>query len=110
MSDRQFEDLLHQLLTLPAHGHEAPLLDDVEKRLTDGYAKALALEAERLRFARRIEELAAHPGSEATQAMEELSLLSHDLVRTDRELNGLRRTLADVRRRVNVLRAARAPA
>ncbi len=51
------QDELAQLLTLPADGEAAPTLATLERRLTDGYAEALALEAERLRIERRLGEV-----------------------------------------------------
>ena len=47
------EDRIAELLGLPAAGSTAPSLDRLETTLTDGYAEALALEAERLRIERR---------------------------------------------------------
>jgi hypothetical protein len=51
------QDEIAQLLTLPENGAGAPTLATVERRLTDGYAEALALEAERLRIERRLGEV-----------------------------------------------------
>ncbi len=53
------QDEIAELLTLPENGTEAPTLSILERRLTDGYAKALALEAERLRIDRRLREVDA---------------------------------------------------
>src|SRR5919109_4138432 len=47
------------LLELPTAGPDAPTLMHMERTLTDGYAWALALEAERARLARRLGDLAA---------------------------------------------------
>ncbi|HVP74755.1 MAG TPA: hypothetical protein VMS63_01945 [Gaiellaceae bacterium] len=54
----QIEDLLNA----PASGAEAPTLARLEEALTEGYAQALVLEAERLRLERRISELARELG------------------------------------------------
>lgn len=74
---------------------------DVERTLTDGYAGALALEAERVRLERRFAELtkslADNPGSER---LHELRSLRHRISRTDDELSQLRAVLALVRERL----------
>ena len=49
---------IERLLTAPASGAEAPTLARMEDTLTEGYAQALALEAERWRLERRIGEVA----------------------------------------------------
>lgn len=59
--------------------------DEVEHTLTDGYARALALEADRLRTEDRIRELA---GSE--EHVGELRSLKARLGRTESELSQLR--------------------
>ena len=51
------QDELAELLTLSEAGADAPTLATLERRLTDGYAEALALEAERLRIERRLGEV-----------------------------------------------------
>ena len=40
-------DEIRSLLDAPADGDDAPTIDTIEDTLTAGYAKALALEAER---------------------------------------------------------------
>ncbi|HLX32016.1 MAG TPA: hypothetical protein VKR79_04525 [Gaiellaceae bacterium] len=51
------QDEIAELLRTPADGAGAPTLATLERRLTDGYAEALALEAERLRIERRLDEV-----------------------------------------------------
>jgi hypothetical protein len=51
------QDEIAQLLRLPEDGAGAPNLAMLERRLTDGYAEALSLEAERLRIERRLGEV-----------------------------------------------------
>jgi hypothetical protein len=53
---------IEDLLNAPASGAAAPTLARLEEALTDGYAHALALEAERLRLERRISEVAHELG------------------------------------------------
>ena len=45
---------IEALLVAPANGADAPTLAYLEEKLTEGYAEALALEAERLRIDRRL--------------------------------------------------------
>lgn len=45
---------IEALLVAPANGTDAPTLAYLEEKLTEGYAEALALEAERLRIDRRL--------------------------------------------------------
>jgi hypothetical protein len=96
---------LQELLDAPLGGEGAPTVADVENKLTDGYAHALALDAERSRLAKRIGALAALEGADAEEKARELSSLSQRLAQADVELSSLRRTLAKVRRRANKLRS-----
>jgi hypothetical protein len=91
------------------------LLDDaaggdiarIERTLTDGYAKALSLEAERWRLEKQIGEVAASiaRGEEARKARE-LSSLAKQLEASDGDLTRLRGLLASLRARREVVRAA----
>lgn len=85
-------DRIRALLDLRSNCSPAPRAEEVEHTLTDGYARALALEGERLRVERRIRELAGS-AEDATEA----SALSSRLAALDAELGDLRdllRTLA----------------
>jgi hypothetical protein len=74
---------------------------DVERTLTDGYAGALALEAERVRLERRFAELTkALADGQDSGRLDELSSLRHRISRTDEELSQLRAVLALVRQRL----------
>jgi hypothetical protein len=53
------QEEIAELLETPEDGAGAPTLATLEKRLTDGYAEALQLEAERLRIERRLGEVDA---------------------------------------------------
>ncbi|HEY3184102.1 MAG TPA: hypothetical protein VGJ77_14770 [Gaiellaceae bacterium] len=79
----------------------------IERTLTDGYAKALSLEAERWRLEKQIGEVAASiaRGEEARKARE-LSLLAKQLEASDGDLTRLRGLLASLRARREVVRAA----
>jgi uncharacterized membrane protein YccC len=81
-----------------------PLLTEMEHTLTDGYARALELEAERLRMERRIGELAHR--LDGPDEVEELRDLALRLRQTDDELASLRGVLADLQQHVDDARAA----
>ena len=81
-----------------------PLLTEMEHTLTDGYARALELELERLRLERRIGEL-AH-SLEGPDDAGELRQLAEQLRTADDELATLRHVLGDLQRRVDADRAA----
>ena len=70
----------------------------MERTLTDGYARALALEAERRRLKQRIERLTAALDRDTT-SRRELATLLRDLERHDGDLGSLRSQLGDLRRR-----------
>jgi hypothetical protein len=78
-------------------------LADLEHTLTDGYAKALALEAERSRTERAIAELAR--GIDDPIRIAELRELSERRARTDADLARLRALLELLRQRVAERRA-----
>lgn len=105
MRGSYLNERLAALLAAPIHGEGALSVDQVEHTLTDGYAYALELDAERARLARRIGVLAARDGGDTEEWARELSSLSQRLADTDVELSQLRRSLADVRRRATELRA-----
>jgi ABC-type phosphate transport system auxiliary subunit len=90
-------------LRMPEDGAGAPTLDSIESTLTDGYAEALALEAERTRIERRLGEVARDAGEVSAHSVAaELSELSERLDRADGELSrlrGLLHKLQVVRRR-----------
>jgi hypothetical protein len=79
----------------------------IENTLTDGYARALQLEAERWRLERKIAEVARLIGSGDTERRAaELSRLSQLLSSTDGDLGVLRSRLADLRQHAEAVRAA----
>ena len=91
---QQIEDLLSA---------EAPTLARLEDTLTEGYARALAIEAERWRLERRIGEVAREGRSDVS---EELRSLGTQLTRADGELVELRSLLGTLHERARVLRKA----
>src|SRR2546429_9344826 len=93
-------DEIEELLRAPAIGSAAPTLAHLEEKLTDGYAAALALEAERARIERRLGEVArALPESQGATLTEELGSLARRLTSADGELVHLRRRLRSLRER-----------
>jgi ABC-type phosphate transport system auxiliary subunit len=100
-------DDIHSLLEAPPTGEDAPSLDHLEHTLTDGYARALALEAERWRIERRIAKVATRLGDEVTdEDAAELARLGQSLSTTDNDLNRLRTLLVALRTRADEVRAA----
>jgi uncharacterized protein YicC (UPF0701 family) len=96
-------DEIAELLRMPEEGAGAPSLEAIESTLTDGYAEALVLEAERSRLERRLGEVARDAGEVSAHSVAaELSELSDRLDAADEELDRLRtllRNLQSVRRR-----------
>lgn len=79
---------IEALLAAPASGEAAPTLANLEAILTEGYAEALALEAERLRVT------------------DELVTLANRLTTADVELGRLRSLLDRLQTRTRALRRA----
>jgi len=77
-------------------------LEDVEETLTEGYARALELEAERLRIERRIGEVARGDGGDPAA---EIRRLGSRLTHADGELQRLRSVLQSLAARARALRA-----
>jgi len=97
------------LLEAPRTGEGAPTLAQLEDALTSGYARAMALDAERSRLQRRLAKVAADPEPEAGEKTSTLELkrLGARLSSNDEALTELRGLLRALReRRAEVLRAA----
>jgi hypothetical protein len=102
-------DDIRTLLDAPPTGAGAPSLDHIEHTLTAGYARALALEAERWRLERKIADVAARLGEEVTdEDASELAHLGQRLSSADDDLSRLRGLLVSLRVRANEVRAAAA--
>ena len=80
---------------------EDPTIETLESTLTEGYAQALALEAERWRLERRLGEVAREGGA---NPVDEVSSLGMRLNRTDGELERLRALLATLHERARTVR------
>jgi hypothetical protein len=79
-------------------------LEDVEQTLTEGYARALQLEAERLRLERRIGEVARGAGGDQAA---EIRRLGSRLTHADGELQRLRSVLESLAAHARALRTRR---
>ena len=101
------QDEIRSILEAPPSGDDAPSLDDIEHTLTAGYARALALEAERWRLERRIAEVAAKLADETSELRaSELAKLGQELSDRDGDLVRLRVLLSSLRTRADEVRAA----
>jgi hypothetical protein len=90
-----------------ARGSQSPALAEIECTLTDGYAAAMAMEAERTRLERRIARLALQLDGAAPPAeTRELSGLAKRLQWADEEIAVLRDLLTSLRVRASELRVA----
>jgi ABC-type phosphate transport system auxiliary subunit len=98
---------IDELLASTSSQEEPDVLAHIERTLTDGYAHALSLEAERLRLARRMSELAGelHEGNQELKARE-LGQLSRQLSENGAELDRLRGTLSQLRERATAVRSS----
>jgi hypothetical protein len=95
------DTMLHQIEELLSA--EAPDVDVLESMLTEGYAQALALEAERWRLERRLGEVARTGGAEIGG---EITSLGRRLTRADDELGRLRMLLGTLHERARAARVA----
>ena len=104
---QMIHDDIRSLLEAPPSGDSAPSLAAIEDTLTAGYARALALEADRWRIERRIASVAARLGEEVTdEDAAELARLGQTLSAADGDLVRLRSLLVALRTRANEVRAA----
>ena len=98
---------IEELLSAPTSGDSAPTLARMEDTLTEGYAQALALEAERWRLERRLGEVArtvGGPDPDVASFAEELSQLASRLTSADGELTTLRTLLGSLHDRARSMR------
>jgi ABC-type phosphate transport system auxiliary subunit len=100
-------DEITELIDQPLPRDRQHHLERVERLLTDGYAHALALEAERWRLERRIGQVAADlSNGDVAEKTEELSTLASRLTSAQGDLLELRGLLSTLRIRAAGLRAA----
>ena len=98
---------IEELLSAPTSGDSAPTLARMEDTLTEGYAQALALEAERWRLEQRLGEVArtlGGPDPDFSRFAEELTLLAKRLKSVDGELRNLRARLGFLHDRARSMR------
>jgi hypothetical protein len=95
---------IEELLEAPATGEAAPTLASMEETLTDGYAEALALQAERSRIERRIGEVARTVEEPVGNITDEIVALGRRLTHADVELGRLRTVLQRLQARTRALR------
>jgi hypothetical protein len=99
-------DDIRSLLDAPPTGEDAPSLDSIEHTLTSGYARALALEAERLRIERKLAVVASRLANETTdEDASEVAQLGQRLSVADDDLARLRGLLVSLRTRADEVRA-----
>jgi hypothetical protein len=98
-------DEIRTLLDAPPTGDDAPSLDTLEHTLTAGYARALALEAERWRLERKLAEAAAALGGTGVVGEHsELAMLGQRLSAANGDLTLLRDLLSSLRSRADEVR------
>ena len=84
----------------------APMLEQVERTLADGYVCALGIEAQRLRLQRELEGSAAGLANPARRKVAEVAGLAQGIAQADEELAELRAALIELARTARRLRAA----
>ena len=101
------EQIDELLATPPSSEDEPAALAHLERTLTDGYAHALSLEAERWRLEQRMSELASEldEGNRELKA-EELAQVSKRLSCNGHKLDRLRGVLSQLRERATAARSA----
>jgi hypothetical protein len=92
---------IDSLLESPREADSADVRAHMELTLTDGYAAALALEAEHWRLQRSIGAIAAELADGRKRARtKELAALARRLAAAEEELESLRETLVSLRDRI----------
>ena len=100
-------DDIRDLLAAPNPAAAKPFLERVDATLTDGYAHALQLEAQRWRIERRIAEVvAALPADTDREHEPELVALAERLTSANENIAALRALLRSLRDRRTELRRA----
>ncbi|HET7045721.1 MAG TPA: hypothetical protein VFI37_12800 [Gaiellaceae bacterium] len=98
-------DEIESLLREPSAGGAAAVAR-IEQTLTDGYARALALEGRRWRLERQITDVGRLLAGGDENRAAELTALYGRLSETEADLSKLRGALAELRRHANAVRAA----
>lgn len=100
--------LLEDISSLLAAQPGAARLAAIEDTLTAGYARAMALEAERWRLERRMGEVARELDEDVETRADELARLATRVRKADGDLSHLRTLLGSLHDRARELRAATA--
>lgn len=91
---------IRDLLALPSQGRGAPSRERIESVLTEGYAEALALDGQRLRLERKIDQVTAHLARGGDTRVEDLQKVLARIEATEEDLAELRKLLTALRSRV----------
>jgi hypothetical protein len=102
------DPLLEEITTLLAADEEGDDPERLERTLTDGYARALSLEAERRRLQKQIGELTVTAGDGDAASRQELAGLIRRMKRQEGDLGLLRAQLGRLRRRHSSIVRSRA--
>ena len=89
------------LLVTLNEGRDVPSRESVEATLTEGYAAALALDGERLRLERRMDEVTAHVAQGSSARVKEMQKVMARLEVTEQNLADLRDLLTRLRTRAS---------
>jgi hypothetical protein len=106
VGDAALLDQIRSLVVAPSAAMGGPTLASIEEVLTVGYARALALEAERWRLERRLGEVASALANGQPGGTEELASIARRMTVADGELVSLRSALSTLRERASEVRAA----
>jgi tRNA C32,U32 (ribose-2'-O)-methylase TrmJ len=100
MAER-FDNVIRRIRALLVALNEGnhPSREHVEETLTEGYAAALALDGERLRLERRMDEVTAHVAQGANARVKEMQKVLARLETTEQDLADLRDLLTRLRSR-----------
>jgi tRNA C32,U32 (ribose-2'-O)-methylase TrmJ len=90
---------IRSLLAALNNGKSEPSRERIESTLTEGYAEALALDGERLRLERKIDDVTAHLASGSRSRLHELQRVMARLEIAEHDLAELRELLASLRNR-----------
>lgn len=91
---------IRDLLARPSQGRGAPSRELIESVLTEGYAEALALDGQRLRLERKIDQVTAHLARGGETRIAELQKVMARIEATEEDLAELRKLLSALRSRV----------
>jgi hypothetical protein len=98
---------IRRLLDQPLSQGRAGYVARLEQTLTEGYARALGLEAERVRLERQLGQVARTlDGQYDPKRARELALIANRVTATEEELTGLRGLLVALRERFETASAA----